>query len=159
MAEASPVSISLDLSKQSTQKPIIKNDLVRVRCAKISQGKNDNGDSIHFEWHLLDGAESTDGKELKPGFPVFDAIYLYSKNEPGVIPDMAKTKISKRMDALLGTGDEGNEKGRPTRPNSFIDAIPNMIAKEAWLKLKIKTGENASNEIVEVRSIADMSAA
>lgn len=161
MAEATPVSISMDLSTVKTTVPVIANDRwVKVRLANLSQQANEKGQMLKFEYHLLEPAPTIDGATVNPGFPLFENITLYSKDTPpGEIPEFAKTKICKRIDAMLGTGDPENKKGRPVRPAFNAGLVPTLIGKELYLQVTAKTGDYEGNDIKQVRAIADMPAA
>jgi hypothetical protein len=148
------LSINLDLSKQKTSIPVLAENGsgkggYRVRFANVKQTTVENkGDVLAFELHLLEPAPTTDGLQVKPGFVIWDRVYLYGKDTPpGEVPEMALTKLSKITDALLGTGDEGNKDGKPTRPAFNNDLIPTLIGKETLIKVKVKTGEYEGNEV------------
>lgn len=161
MAEQAPVSISMDLSKHSTTVPVICDGrIVKVRIANITQSANEKGQLLKFEYHLLEPAPTTEGKQVNAGFPIFENITLYGGDTPpGQIPEFAMTKISKRIDAALGTGDEGNKKGRPARPAFNGELVPVLIGKELYLQVKAKTGDYEGNDITKVFNPADVPAA
>lgn len=158
MSESVPVSIAMDLTTHKTTIPVIANDRwVKARLANLTQQANEKGQMLVFEYHLLEPAPTTDGETVKPGFPIFERVTLYSKDTPpGQIPDFAKTKISKRIDALLGTGDPENKLKRPTRPAFDGGLVPSLIGKELYLQLTAKTGEYEGNDVKQVRNPADM---
>lgn len=143
-----PLSISLNLSEVKTSIPIIAdNTMVKARLKNISQqvveGK---GNSTKWEYVLVDPAPTTDGGQVKPGFPIYEHIQLYAKAD-AKDPLWFVKKISRRIDGLLGTGDVGNNKGKPARPEFNADILPHLIGKEVILTLKVKTGEYEGNEI------------
>lgn len=158
MADIAPVSISMDLTKHKTTVPVISNDRwVKARLANLGQVANEKGQMLKWEYHLLEPAPTTDGGTVNPGFPIFENITLYSKDTPpGQWPDFAKTKVCKRVDALLGTGDPGNKAGRPERPAFSGELVPVLIGKELYLQLTAKTGDYEGNDIKQVRFPADM---
>lgn len=161
MADAAPVSISMDLSSHKTTVPVIANDRwVRVRLANLGQIANEKGQILKWEYHLLEPAPTIDGDVVKVGFPIFENICLYGKDTPpGQIPEMAQTNICRRIDAMLGTGDPGNKLQRPERPAFNGELVPTLIGKELYLQLKAKTGEYEGNDIKKVRHVDDMPAA
>lgn len=155
-----PLSISFDTTGIKTGRPVIAdNHICKVRLANISEGSNDNGKFIIFEYHLLDPAPTTEGDQVKPGFSVRENVYLYDKETPpDQIPKRSLEKICARQDAFLGTGDVGNKKKRPERPPFGPDCAASMIGKEAYLKVKVKTGEYTGNEVVTVINPQDLQA-
>lgn len=148
----------MDLTQHKTTVPVIANDRwVKVRLANLTQQANEKGQMLKFEYHLLEPAPTIDGETVKPGFPLFENITLYSKDTPpGQIPEFAQTKICKRIDAMLGTGDPGNKKGRPPRPAFNGELVPSLIGKELYLQVKAKTGEYEGNDVVQVRHPSDV---
>jgi len=153
-----PLSISLDLSKQKTSVPVIADGHnCRVRFVKCEQQTTDKGESIKFEYHLLDPAPTVDGGQVKVGFPLFENVTLYDKNTaPGQIPEWAMQKIAKRIDAFLGTGDPDNKKGKPERPAFSAETVAAMTGKEAWAKVKAKTGDFEGNDISSMTFPGDL---
>lgn len=158
MSETAPVSIAMDLSSHKTTVPVIANDRwVKARLANLTQASNEKGNMLKFEYHLLEPAPTVDGGQVSPGFPIFENVVLYNKDTPpGQIPEMAKSRICKRIDAMLGTGDPGNKKGRPERPNFSGELVPTLIGKELYLQLVAKTGDYECNDVKQVRNPADM---
>lgn len=158
MSESSPLSISLDLSQVKTTKPVIVDaHWCHGRFANCKESTNEKGKSLNFEFHLLDPAPTDDGKEVKPGFPVFRNVALYDKNTPpGQLPDWVMPLISKIIDACLGTGDPDNDKGKPPRPVFDQNLISVLVGKELWFKVKAKTGEFQGNDITEFRFPGDV---
>lgn len=161
MAESAPVSIAMDLSQHKTTVPVIAdNRFGRFRIANVGEATNEKGKMIKFEYHALEALPTTDGGAVNPGFPVFENITLYSKDTPpGQWPDFAKTKICKRIDAALGTGDPGNKAGKPVRPNFGPILIPDLIGKEVILQLTAKTGEYEGNDVKKIMHVSEMPAA
>lgn len=156
---AGPLSINLDTTKIKTTIPVISdNHTCKVRLANITQAtKAGAGDYLKFEYHLLDPAPTTDGGQVKPGFPLFENVTLYDKNSaPGEVPEWAIQKISKRIDGFLGTGDEGNKKGKPARPPFNAETVAAMIGKEAYAKVKAKSGEYEGNDVVSITFPGDL---
>jgi len=154
-----PLSISLALSEVKTSIPIIANDtMVKARLKNISQqvveGK---GNSTKWEYTLVDPAPTVDGLTVAPGFPIFENIQLYAKPD-AKNPHWFVEKISRRIDGLLGTGDKGNKKGKPDRPDFNAETVAMLIGKEVILKLKVKTGEYEGNEIDKVFFPGDIAA-
>lgn len=142
-----PLSINLDLGSVKTSVPIIVDGtMVKVRLKNISQQQTEKGQSTKWEYTLVDPAPTIDGGQVQPGFPIFENIQLYAKPD-AKNPNWFVEKIARRIDGLLGTGDEGNKKGKPSRPAFNGETVAMLIGKETLLKLKVKTGEYEGNEI------------
>lgn len=160
LMSSGPLSISLNLNSIKTSVPVISDGHnCRCRLVNITQAEGDKGASLKFEYHLLDPAPTTDGGQVKPGFPLFENVTLYDKNTPtGQIPEWASQKIAKRIDGFLGTGDKENKKGKPERPDLNSETVAAMVGKEAFIKVKAKTGEYEGNDIVSVTFPGDLQA-
>lgn len=170
MSNEAPVSISLNTSSVKTSIPVIADGhQVRSRLAKIAQlepkdgkGANIGGQVIGgllFEYHTLEPAPTTDGGQVKPGFPIFERIMFYDKDTPmGEMPERVAQRISKHIDAFLGTGDVDDKKGKPARPEFTGETVAAMIGKEAFLKLKAKTGEYEGNDVSKLTFPGDLTA-
>lgn len=156
-----PLNISLSIAAVKTTIPVIVDGhMVKAKLKDISQTTNEKGDSLKFEWNLVDPAPTTEGGQVQPGFPIFENVTLYDKNtEAGAVPSWALEKISKRVDAVLGTGDEGNKKNKPVRPEFNGETVASMIGREAVLKLKAKTGDYTGNDVSAVYFPGDLAGA
>lgn len=160
MSDQAPLSTSFDTTTVKVGKPTLfdgwQGKVRFVSCGeKTFEGK---GTVISFEYHTLDMASDIDGKAVNPGFRVYDAIYLWGKDGEAAVKERAVTKMSKIIDAFLGTGDIGNKKGRPQRPAFDAQTIANLIGKEAYIKVKVNTGERDGNDITKYTALADMQA-
>lgn len=117
---------------------------------------------IVFEWELTAPAPSTEGNEIKPGdmgSHFFENVALFDKNTTdGSVPKWAQERIAKRIDALLGTGDPDNKKGKPTRPPLSPQVIPTLIGKELVAKMGVRTGDFIGNEFTQVFFPGDIAA-
>jgi len=152
-----PLSISLDTDDAVTQVPVIADGKwVTLRLVSINQGNVEGkGAVVKFAWELTETAPDTDGRPIEPGAfgsKFFETVQLYDKNTgPGQpAPKWAVDKISKRMDALLNTGDKNNAAGKPVRPKLTGEVVGIMQGKVAKAKMKVKTGEYSGNEIAEI---------
>lgn len=156
----------LDTASAKTAIPVIADGhSVRCRLAKIAQldpkdGKGVGGvGGLLFEYHLLDPAPTTDGGQVKPGFPLFERVMFYDKDTPvGEMPERVITRISKRIDAFLGTGDAENKKGKAPRPPFNGETVAAMIGKEAVVKVRAKTGEYEGNDVASLTFPGDLQA-
>jgi hypothetical protein len=153
MAEQTgPLDISLDLSKTKTTVPMVADGhLCEWRLEKVgTRNAEGKGKMVTFEWKLTQPAPNTEGGQIKPGemgATLFDNIALFDKNTPqGETPEWAQKRIAQRIDALLGTGDEGNPKGKPARPTFNAETVSQMIGKTVVAKMKVKGGDFPGNE-------------
>lgn len=157
--ETAPLSITLDTTKQKTSVPMITDGhFCKVRLVKLEGTVNDGKPGTKWEFQLVDPAPTTEGGQVQPGFPLFVNIPLYDKEGGKGTAGWWLTKIAKFQDALLGTGDPGNKKGKPERPAFGPDLIPSLIGKEAIAKVKVKTGEFEGNDIASLTFPADVAA-
>lgn len=161
-----PLSISLPTSGAKTSVPMFAPDqYIPMRLANIEQGHVENkGDTIKFTWELINPAPSVasvrgEGDPIEPGkfgSKFFDTVRFYDKDTPqGQVPERAQKAICQRQDALLGTGDVGNKKGKPPRPDFNGETAPELFGKVAHIKFKVKTGEFEGNEIADLRFPGD----
>lgn len=155
--ETQPLSINLELAGCKTATPIIaKGHMVRVRLKNLSQTTTDKGPQLVFEFQTTEPAPSTDGTEIRPGFPIFERIALYAK-EGAKNPTWFLEKIARRVDALLGTGDEGNNKGKAPRPALNAETVAQMIGQECVLKMTTSEYEGTTrSEIDKAICLSDL---
>lgn len=168
-----PLDINYDTSTASTVVPLVADGhLCRLKLGKLSSQTNDKGASAKFEWQIVEPVPTSDGGQLRPGdfgATIFDQIAMYAKPD-AKNPAWYVPAIAKRIDALLGTGDAGNKKGKPTRPSlnlrpetagAEIDRIaPELVGKEIVGKMKIRKDEGygEKNEIATFTFPGDISA-
>jgi len=166
-----PLSNSYDLSNAKAIVPLIADGvLARMRLVNLTLDKTEKGPSTKWEYDLLDAVPSTEGDQIRPGdfgAKFFENIQMYAKPD-AKDPTWFVTKIAKRVDALLGTSDRGNRKGKPERPpidlnpasaDSVIPQLAEMLkGKEIVAKMAVKQGEFTGNEIKTVTFPGDISA-
>jgi hypothetical protein len=162
MSNIAPLSISLNLSGTKTAVPMVADGtMVKLRLVSLTQVTGDKGNSLKFEYDLVDPAPDTEGGTINPGAfgsKIFEQIAMYAK------PDAKDTQwfyknIAQRIDALLGTGDEGNKKGKPTRPDLSAELVPQLIGKELVAKMKVQQDDNfTGNRIQSVTFPGDIAA-
>jgi len=157
-----PIDISLNLSGTKTAVPMVQDGaMVRLRLVNVSLVSGEKGNSLKWEYDLVDSAPDTEGGTINPGAfgsKIFEQIALYAKPD-AKDPKWFLTNISKRIDALLGTGDEGNKKGKPTRPDFNGELIPQLIGKELIAKMKVQNDDNfVGNRIQTVTFPGDIAA-
>lgn len=160
-----PLDINLDLSKTKTTVPMIADGhLCELRLEKVAQkqASDNKGNMVVFEWKITQPCPNTEGGQIKPGemgATIFDNIALFDKNTPaGTVPEWASRRIAQRIDAVLGTGDEGNPKGKPSRPAFNAETVSQMIGKVMVAKMKVKGGDFPGNELGTLTFPGDISA-
>lgn len=138
---------------------------MKVRFAEVGQDVVEGkGNVIKFTFDLVDPAANQDGGTILPGqlgSKVFVNVQDYDKNtKPGEgMPKWATEKLAKITDAFLGTGDAGNKKGKPTRPDFGPAIVPNLIGQVAFLKFKNKTGEYVGQDVTTFTFPGDVAGA
>lgn len=156
-----PLSVSLNLSDTKTAIPMVKDgELVVLRLTNLSVTTAEKGKTLKFEYDLVNPAPDTDGGTINPGAmgsKFFDNIQLYAKPD-AKDPKWYEKKISTRIDALLGTGDKDNKKGKPQRPDLTPQLVPQLIGKTLVAKMRVRVGDYTGNEIANVTFPGDIAA-
>lgn len=153
-----PLNISIDLTGVKTEIPAPAEKVwVRQKLVAVSTNSTEKGNVLKLEWHFLDLTPRFGGGEpIKPGelgSKFFENIQMYSKPD-SKDPDWWKKRIAERIDALLGTGDEGNAAGKPARPTAFNEG--DLINRECYALYKMETGEYAGAKISSLRHPSEM---
>ena len=151
-----PLEIDLDLSGVSTAQPLIRHGHVgRVRLADISGVKNDSNQTVALKWEfrLVEPAPAQDAEgsplpDVNANYPIFVRINLGQ--------DFLLVKQAKFMDALLGTGDKNNTKGKPDRPNLNAAVVASMVGREAIARVSVSHGKTGyvGNDIDKLEALA-----
>lgn len=156
-----PLDISLNLSDAKVAIPVIKDgELVPLKLADLGVSTNEKGKTINFEYELVNPAPDTDGGTINPGAmgsKIFENVALYAKPD-AKDPKWFEKRIASRIDALLGTGDKDNKKGKPQRPDLNAQLVPQLIGKVLVAKMRVRTGEYTGNEIASVTFPGDIAA-
>lgn len=160
--DTQPLDISLNLSGTKTAIPMIADGtMVRLRLVSLSQIKGEKGNSLRFEYDLVEPAPDTEGGTINPGAfgsKIFENIAMYAKPD-AKDPRWFEKNIAQRIDGLLGTGDAGNKKNKPTRPNLTAELVPQLIGKELVAKMKVQQDDNfTGNRIQNVTFPGDIAA-
>lgn len=156
-----PLDITLNISQAKTAVPMVADGhMCRWRFEKASTVKSEKGPQLKFEYHLVDPAPDTEGGTIQPGAfgaTFFENIALYAKPD-AKDPKWYEKRIASRVDALLGTGDVGNKKNKPPRPDLTPETVSQMIGKELVAKMKVRTGDYIGNEFGAVYFPGDIAA-
>lgn len=141
-----PLSIKMNTAGATTAIPLIADGTTcKFRLKSLGQsekGDNDQWSRLVFEFVTTDPAPTQEGKQVQLGFPVFVRLPLGSKEDPANVPEWVSRVSATIEDALLGTGDADNEKGKPQRPELNAELIPSLIGKELIAKVKIRKADN-----------------
>lgn len=162
MSTTQPLDISLNLSEAKTAVPMVAdNTMVRLRLVSLTQLKGDKGNSLRFEYDLCDPAPDTEGGTINPGAfgsKIFENVALYAKPD-AKDPRWFEKIVAQRIDALLGTGDKDNKKGKPTRPDLSSQLVPQLIGKELVAKMRVQQDEAfTGNRVATVTYPGDIAA-
>jgi hypothetical protein len=168
-----PLDISYDTSTAKTVVPLIAhNTLTRLKLNNLKVDSSEKGDATTFEWVITEPVPTSEGGQLRPGdfgATIFDTVYMYAKPD-AKNPAWFVPQICKRIDALLGTGDPGNRKGKPNRPalnlapgqsRAAIESVmPTLVGKEIVAKVAVRKDEGygEKNELTTFMFPGDISA-
>lgn len=156
-----PLDITLNISQAKTAVPMVADGhMCRWRLQKLSSVKGEKGAQLKWEYHLIDPAPDSEGGQITPGAfgsIFFENIALYAKPD-AKDPKWFEKRIASRVDALLGTGDIGNKKNKPVRPDLTAETVSNLIGKELVAKMKVRTGDFIGNEFGSVYFPGDIAA-
>lgn len=166
-----PLDINYDTTATKTAIPLIANGhYAKLRLVKLTLDRTDKGPSTKWEYDQVDPAPDSEGGQILPGSmgsKQFENIQFYSKPDAKDKGWFIK-KICTRMDALLGTSDPDNKKGKPARPAFFLpgtttgelnpETVNLLIGKELVAKMKVKEGEYVGNEFATVVFPGDITA-
>lgn len=142
-----PLNFSLKLSDVKTAFPLIADAVMtefrlvgieaktappkaELHPEAVVRGPDGNPVTLNLQFETINPVKGSEGQEILPGSPgskIFDPIQLYSKPD-AKDPAWFVKKLATRVDALLGTGDPGNTKGKPERP--ALDLASPTLAQE-----------------------------
>jgi hypothetical protein len=152
MPDTSPLNITINLKEVTTALPlIVDGTTVRVRVKNISQIERDGVPIIKWEIALTEPAPTVDGQQAHAGFPLF---INFDTSQEWMLQKMAKF-----MDGFLGTGDRGNKKGKPERPDLDAQTAAELIGKESQAKISIqksKKTDYVGNDIASLTYPGDL---
>lgn len=148
-----PLNINMNLAETKTALPVITDgSLVPIKLLSVDGHlREDDPSKPETKWTFATTAPAptTDGDSVAPGFKLISRIQLYAK-ETTENKTWFQQKIARFIDALCGTGDKDNKKGRPERPPFNDDTIAKMIGLECFAKVTISRDQNGvdRNEIL-----------
>jgi len=129
--DTQPLNITINLKDVTTALPLILDGTTaRVRVKNISQTERDGIPIVKWELVLTEPAPTVDGLQANPGFPLF---INFDTSQEWLLQKMAKF-----IDGFLGTGDRGNKKGKPERPDLDARVAADLIGKEAVAKISVQ---------------------
>lgn len=147
-----PLNLTLPTGSAVITVPFfVEKTYVKVRFAKVSQETvPEKGDVIRFDFDLVDPAPNQAGGTILPGqigSKLSKTVYLYGKDGAEAAQARATNDVSRILDGFLGTGDEGNKAGKPTRPQFDATVVPTLIGQTALVQFRNPTGDRTSQDI------------
>lgn len=167
-----PLSNILSTATAKTSVPLIADgQYCGFRLTELTLVDGEKGKTAKFKYELTSPTITTDNTPLLPGefgSIQFVNVPCYAKPD-AKDPGWFVKRISSYVDALLGTGDAHNPKGKPARPEFFDMAaaqqnvlqldqstVSALLGKELIAKMKVRTGEYEGNEFAAVFHPADV---
>lgn len=156
-----PLSISLDTRNVTTAIPLIADGAsVTFRLTALEEHQPEGkAPQLKFIYELVNPAPSTDGSLINPGAlgsKFFEYVPFEAKPD-AKDPQWHLKKIATRIDALLGTADQGHA-SKPARPELNGDTVAVLLGKTMIAKMGVRTGEYTGNEIKSVMFPGDIKA-
>jgi len=124
------VRTALPIIKPSTQSGIIKK-------VEVTQNNKKTGYNLSLELTLTNPAEAEDGKEVQPGFPIFDLVSLvrtYAEDGITVKYDPIQ-KLVAIVEAVTG------EKTGSLTPKEIVLAIQGFVGRQVAFRLQVVDDE------------------
>jgi hypothetical protein len=150
--DTQPLNITINLKEVTTALPlIVDGTAAHVRVKNISQVDRDGAVIVKWELVLTEPAPTVDGAQANAGFPLF---INFDTSQEWMLQKMAKF-----IDGFLGTGDRGNKKGKPERPDLDARVAADLIGKESLAKIviqKSKKTDYVGNDISSLTYPADL---
>lgn len=125
--------LSIKSSQTKTSIPLVADKFMApVRVVKIDY-KEAEGEQkfahLAVRLDLINPAPTTEGGTVPAGFPVFVTFPLGTAEEPTKMPEWSERNWSSFIDGVLGTGDAENKKGKPVRPDTTLELLPQLFGK------------------------------
>ena len=127
--------------------------MAKVRLKSITQSERDGNTILRWEMALVDPVQTVEGQPVNTGFPLFVNFDLSL--------EFLVQKMTRFVDGFLGTGDVGNKKGKPERPQFNPELANDMIGREAIAKIivaKSKKSDYVGNDIQTLTYPPDLQA-
>lgn len=146
MSTSGPLTFQLPTHETKTAIPVpAEGQWYRLRLVSIEQLTDEEGKaSVRFNSELVDPTPQDGGGTLEPGkfgSKINITVPLYAKADA-----KNKTwyleKISKIQDAVMGTGDPDNKKGKPVRPQLTQEVATQMQGAIFFCKNKHRVDNN-----------------
>ena len=158
--------LSIKLSGVSTAIPLLANGVsgkFSVQAVTVDEPEGNRlWQQIKTKIVTTHAMTRDDGGDVQAGFPLFITYPLGQKDDLTTPPEWSLKNFVLFIDAVLGTADEGNKAGKPTRPNFDADLIPHLLGKEFWGKIGIKKSKDDSygdsNVFKQMLNLADVKA-
>lgn len=101
MKDSGPISLDVDLTEVDTTIPVLPKGLYDLQVSGFSkeENKEKSGYNLKVELKTTAPFTSTQGNEVKPGFPLY--IYIPLQNKEGSTFDF-RTKLAQLQEAALG---------------------------------------------------------
>lgn len=167
-----PLSTAFDTTNTKTAIPLLRDgEYATFKLDKLTRETTEKGPSTKWEFELQHPVPASEGGTIEPGklgSRQFVNIQLYAN--PGKDQTWFIKKISQYMDALLGTADPENKKGKPNRPQFFVqpvdptnpqidpDTVSKLVGQSLVAKMKVKSDGYIGNEFANVNFPGDISA-
>jgi hypothetical protein len=156
MSTEAPLDIQLPTDTTKTAIPQIAAETwVKFRLTSIKKVIAEKGTQIKFEFDALDPVQSEDGTIIEPGklgSKQLVTVPLYAK-EGAKNPTWFVERVCKIMDAILGTGDPENKKGKPVRP-VFNPEVAAAMTGGVFLGRMVKRKDEQGVERTEIGEFA-----
>lgn len=176
-----PLSTSYNLAAAKTAFPMPQKGVIATwRCTGVTSEMKDlkeesvgmiegnQGRVLKFEFELVNPVPDCDGVPILPGKPgskMTRSINLFAKVS-GKSQDWFVRNICDYVDALIGTADSDNKKGKPPRPSIDLasptiaaDLAQILVSRELMAKMDVRTNEgNTFSDFEKVYFPADLAA-
>ncbi len=166
-----PLSTTYSLAAAKTAFPMAqKGVLAQWRCTNVTSEmkelkeesvgiiENGQGRALKFEFELVNPVSDCDGVPILPGKPgskMTRTINLFARVS-GKSHDWFIRSICDIVDALLGTADADNKKGKPPRPDINLgsptvgaELAQILVSRELIAKMDVRTHEGNTNSDFE----------
>lgn len=118
-----PLAVGVKLQDVETTLPLLPEADYQVQCteASVDVNKDKSGHNLNLKLVLTNPATGVDGREVKPGFPVF-AVYALQARDDSKDVEAFKRGLAECVDALFGTSKEN-------RPELTRETVTSMVGR------------------------------